>query len=29
MPCGYSMSTMWVFDHIENEHASYFIFVSL
>ena len=22
-PCGYSMSTVWRFDHIENKHASY------
>ena len=21
--CGYSMSTIWVFDYIENKHTSY------
>ena len=23
IPCGYSMSTIWAFDHIENKHALY------
>ena len=23
IPCGYSMSTIWAFDHIENKHTSY------
>ena len=23
IPCGYSMSTIWVFDHIENKHTLY------
>ena len=23
VPCGYSMSTIWGFDHIENERTSY------
>ena len=22
-PCGYSMSTIWAFDHIENRHSLY------
>ena len=21
IPCGYSMSTLWAFDHIENKHT--------
>ena len=23
IPCGYSMSTIWAFDHIENKHTLY------
>ena len=23
IPCGYSMSTIWTFDHIENKHSLY------
>ena len=23
IPCGYSMSTIWVFDHIESKHTLY------
>ena len=23
IPCGYSMSTIWVFDHTENKHSLY------
>ena len=23
VPCGYSVSTIWAFDHIENERTSY------
>ena len=23
IPCGYSISTIWVFDHIENKHVLY------
>ena len=23
IPCGYSRSTIWVFDHIENKHTIY------
>ena len=23
IPCGYSMSTMWAFDHIENKYTLY------
>ena len=23
IPCGYSMSKMWAFDHIENKHTLY------
>ena len=23
IPCGYSMPTIWAFDHMENKHNSY------
>ena len=26
IPCGYSMSTIWAFDHIENKHTLYLLY---